>query len=303
MRKPSVAQVVYNTLFPRPTSNDPSSFAAHVAKHLVTEVRVETAIFYGPLDCIEAQYPGLDYAYGPHRMRLGRFPWHKRLFRAFDELRLTKEEIFELCCWEGTKSARARYEQEEGVTVRDTTGDSIHPASPTPLPLITIHDDFCGPEDHDQFIETGSDDTVRASNSRSSSVMSDYRAQELIEEDSSDEEMESCGVALNHRLLVAMAARDQGADVPLDEDYEQWLKEAGERGGYGDMVHAIRSSQAFNFIPEVPTSALRHEVRLDDEGLLPTTLSAETFLYSTSNLFASSPVIPQSSNHTSGTAR
>ncbi|KAJ5803487.1 uncharacterized protein N7503_005937 [Penicillium pulvis] len=303
MRKPSVAQVVYNTTFPRPGSHDPSSFAAHVAKHLVPEVRVETNTFYGPLDCIEAQYPGLDYTYGPHRMRLGRFPWHRRLFRTFDELKLTREEILELCCWEGTKFARARYELEEGVTVRDTTGHLIRPASPTQPPSITIHDEFCGPEDdQDQFIETGSDDTVRASDTRSSSVMSDYPTQELVEEDSSDEEIESCGWALNHRLLAAMAARDEGADVPLDEDWEQWLKEAGERGGYGDMVHAIRSTQPLSFIPEAPTSALRHEVHVD-EGPLPSTMSAETFLYSTANLFASSPVMPQSSSHTSGTAR
>ncbi|KAJ5746614.1 hypothetical protein N7520_011796 [Penicillium odoratum] len=303
MRKPSVAQAVYNTTFPRPSSNDPSSFAAHVAKNLVPEVRMETSIFYGPLDCIEAQYPGLDYCYAPHRMRLGRFTWHRRLFRAFDALGLTREEIMELCCWEGTKSARARYEQEEGVTVRDTTGHMIRPASPTPLPSITVHDEFCGPEeDHDQFIETGSDDTVRASDTRSSSVMSDYRAQELIDQDS-DEEMESCGFALNHRLLAAMAARDQGADVPLDEDWEQWLKEAGERGGYGDMVHAIRSTHPWSFVPEIPTSSLRHELIVDEAPPLASTLSAESFLYSTSNLFASSPVIPQSSSHTSGTAR
>ncbi|KAJ5712936.1 uncharacterized protein N7483_010117 [Penicillium malachiteum] len=302
MRKPSIAQLVYNSTFPQPRQNDPGSFAAHVTRNLVPEVRLETNRFYGPLDCIEAQYPGLDYSSAPHRMRLGRFHWHKRLFRTFDALGLTREEILDLCCWEGTKSARTRHELEEDIIVRDTTGDSIQLAAPTPLPSVTVHDDFCGPEEEqDQSMETGSDGTVRASDTRSSSVMSDYPPNQY-DEDYSDEEMESCGVALNHRLLAAMAARDQGADVPLDEDYEQWLKEAGERGGYGDMVNAIRSNAPLGFIPAVPTSALRHEQTGFDEGPLATTLSAEAFLYTTSNLFASSPVISQT-NNTSGTAR
>lgn len=301
MRKPSLAQVVYNTTFPRPTTSDPGSFAAHITRHLVPEVRVETNTFYGPLDCIEAQYPGLDYSSASHRQRLSRFPWHRRLFRVFDKLHLTDDEISDLCCWEGTKSARQRYEAEEGISVRDTTGDSIPHAAVFPMPTVDIHYDFCGPEDdHDQLHETRSDDTVRASNSRSSSAFSDYHANEYVEE-FSDEEVESCGVELNHRLLAAMAARDQGADVPLDEDWEQWMKEAGERGGYGDMVHAIRSSQPLSFLPEAPTSALRH----DNQRLATAaTLSAESYLYSTSSsLLASSPVFPPPSTHPSGTAR
>lgn len=300
MRKPSLAQLVYNATYPRPRTNDPQTFAAHSNRNLVPEVRVETNTFYGPLDCIEAQYPGLDYSYGPHRMRLSRFPWHRRLFRVFDELKLTKEEISELCRWEGTKSARQRYEAEEDITVWDTTGETIRPATPPPLPVVQVHHDFCGPEEEaDQIQDNRSDDTVRASDSRSSSVLSDYRQHEF-EEDFSDEEVESCGVALNHRLMAAMAARDQGADVPLDEDWEQWLKEAGERGGYGEMMRAIRSNQPLNFLPEAPTSSLRD----DDSRLTAVTFTAESYLLSTSSpLFNTSPVFPQTSNHTSGTAR
>ena len=294
MRKPSLAQIVYNATFPRPRSSDPGSFAAHITRHLVPEVRMETNTFYGPLDCIEAQYPGLNYAYGPHRMRLSRFPWHRRLFRVFDELQLTPEEISDLCCWEGTKSARQRYEADERTIVQDTTGSSIQRAATPPPPSIQVHDldhdDFPElDEDQDQIIETGSDDTVRASNSRSSSVICDSRTHDF-EEEYSDEEMESCGFALNNRLLAAMAARDQGADVPLDEDWEQWLKEAGERGGYGEMIHAIRTNQPLGFLPEVPTSALRHDgARLGSA----TTVPAEAYLYtSAANLLPSSPILP-----------
>ncbi|GAB7330074.1 hypothetical protein MBLNU13_g01753t2 [Cladosporium sp. NU13] len=89
------------------------------------EVRVEVGLFYGDLVTIEAKYPGLDYCYGPHRMRLGRFPHHARLFAAFDELNLTYQEIQDFCCWEGTRWARERYEKDEGCTIEDTTGDHI----------------------------------------------------------------------------------------------------------------------------------------------------------------------------------
>ncbi|KAJ5278818.1 hypothetical protein N7478_004190 [Penicillium angulare] len=305
MRKPSLPQLVHNTIFPHPSANDPDSFAAFVVKKLVPEVRLETSRFYGHLDCIEAQYPGLDYSYGPHRMRLGRFQWHRRLFKTFDELGLTNDEMMDMCCWEGTKSARARYELMEGTTVRDTIGHSTWQPTPTPLPSITVHDDFYGLEDdYDQLIETRSDDTVRASDTRSSSVFSGYRSHEH-DEDSSDEEVTSCGLPLQHQLIANVEARDQGADVPLDAAWEQWLKESRERGSYSDMLHGIRADAHLSLLPEVPISAIRYEEEHTNEAPLPlaNTLSAESFLYTTSNLYASSPILPQSSNHTPGEAR
>ncbi|KAJ5084757.1 hypothetical protein NUU61_009336 [Penicillium alfredii] len=289
MRKPALAQIVYNATFPRPRTSDPGSFAAHITRNLVPEVRVETSLFYGSLDCIEAQYPGLDYSHSPHRMRLGRFPWHRKLFRVFDELGLTDAEISDLCRWEGTKSARERYELEEGVSVLDTTAYAIRPATPPPVPSIEVHfDDFCGSEEEqDLIIETLSDDTVRASETRTPSDFPSDQEDDEDEGEYSDEEVESCGVALNHRLLAAMAARDQGADVPLDEDWEQWLKEAGERGGYGEMVHAIRASQPLSFLPP----HRRDGARRSTAAALP-----DSYLFSTSGSLVAS-------NHPSGTAR
>lgn len=302
MRKPSIAQLVYNALFPRPRSTDPGNFAAHITRHLVPEVRVEVNTFYGPLDCIEAQYPGLDYSYAPHRMRLSRFPWHRRLFRAFDELGLTEKEITELCCWEGTKSARQRYEAEEGITVQDTTGDSIPVASPGPVPRALVHNGRLWSRGIHR--DDRSDDTVRASDSRPPSELTDYLQDDFeLEDDYSDEEMESCGFALNNRLMDAMAARDQGADVPLDEDWEQWLKEAGERGGYAEVMHAIRSNQPLSLVPGLdapnPISARDFSHRAP-----ASTLSAEAYLQSTASPpFPPSPVLPQTFGHTSSTAR
>ena len=124
-RKQPIAILLYNYLYPHPRPTDPISFSAHLAKNLVPEVRIETATFYGSLDTIEARYPGLNYSHLPHRKRLGRFPHHAALFKAFDALALTEGEIAGFCRWEGTKWARERYERDEGIKVQDTTGLDI----------------------------------------------------------------------------------------------------------------------------------------------------------------------------------
>jgi hypothetical protein len=124
-RQTPIQSLVYNTLFPDPTPQDPQDFSQFLIRYLILEVRVETHRFYGNLDTIEAKYPGLNYAHAPHRRRLGRFPHHARLFRAFDALGLTAYEIAELCKWEGTLWARQRYEREENIRVEDTTGNEI----------------------------------------------------------------------------------------------------------------------------------------------------------------------------------
>lgn len=241
MHKPSIAQLVYNATFPRPKTSDPASFSAHITRNLVPEVRIETSTFYGSLDCIEAQYPGLDYSYPPHRMRLSRFPWHRKLFKVFDELGLTEAEISSLCRWEGTKSARERYEKEEGVTVLDTTAQNVRPATPAPPPSIEFHaDNSTQPYSEEEAVVEGDPSGVPIV-PRGTSLQSDDE-----DEESSDEEMESYGLELNQRLLYATAARERGADIPLDEDWEQWLKEAVERGNYSDMLQAITSGQPLN---------------------------------------------------------
>lgn len=303
MHKPSLAQLVYNASFPRPRANDPHSFSAHITRHLVPEVRIETSTFYGSLDCIEAQYPGLDYSYGPHRMRLGRFPWHRRLFRTFDELGLTATEISSLCRWEGTKSARERYEKEAGEKVIDTTADDVRPASPCPLPSVEVHfEDSPGPvrdsastiELHDDSISTSS--TASTVNDRGVDCVVSHRASD---DDSSDDEMESCGVELNHRLIAATAAREQGADVPLDEDWEQWLKEAGERGTYTNMIHAIRANQPLRFLTYIPPTPLPYPNRTTGAAPISSSFSESYILSDPSELAA----VRRPMNHSSRAAR
>lgn len=267
MHKPSLAQLVYNATFPRPKTSDPASFSAHITRNLVPEVRIETSTFYGSLDCIEAQYPGLDYSYGPHRMRLSRFPWHRKLFKVFDDLGLTEAEISSLCRWEGTKSARERYEKEEGVTVRDTTAANVRAATPPPPPSIQLHTGISAETDSEQETVEDGDALDVPMFPMGASDQSDND-----DEESSDEEMESYGLELNQRLLFATAARERGADVPLDEDWEQWLKEAVERGDYSDMLHAIRTGQPLNLWSSNPSSPLPapSNTRLVSQLRLPT---------------------------------
>jgi hypothetical protein len=232
-RKNPISVLVYNTLFPTPSPTDPPSFSAHLSKNLVGEVRIETANFYGSLDTIEARYPGLNYAFMPHRKRLGRFPHHRRLFEAFDRLGLTESEIQGFCRWEGTLWARERYERDEGVRVVDTTGVEIgswidrrqYPRSRAEINVKTdieveIEDVSSQPDTRHQQHDTEMPDSPQPSDS-----------------DSSDEEelSTSIGFSLNARLLHAASLRtplspSQALNIPMDPEWEQYLKEASERG-------------------------------------------------------------------------
>ncbi|EPE10430.1 hypothetical protein F503_05525 [Ophiostoma piceae UAMH 11346] len=125
MKRPAVDKLVYTSLFPRPKQTDPHSFLDFLERYLVLEVRQEVHSFYGHLDTQEAKYPGLNYSHPTHRVRLSRWPWHRRLFRAFDSLGLTPAEIANLTKWEGTKWAKERYEKEQSITILDTAADGM----------------------------------------------------------------------------------------------------------------------------------------------------------------------------------
>lgn len=268
MHKPAIAPLVFSRLFPISKSSDPSSFQAHITRNLVPEVRLETVCFYGPIDCLEAQYPGLDYANSAHRARLGRYTWHRKLFRALDELRLSNHEIQTLCRWEGTRWAREKYEKEEGQIIRDTTWDDIELAvhiEPTATrgELREGHDD---PQmsQHELDLEDESEDEEMG--------LSDTDAGNAAEGESEDELQQSIGVELNHRLIIATEARARGEDAVLDPAWEQWLKEAAERGvvsgilGFSGppLIHAAEDSQ----------SSGSQDVQFQPESRLPPSASA-----------------------------
>jgi len=245
-RETPIHLMIYNQLFPNPGPSDPSSFQQHLTKNLVGEVRIETATFYGSLDTIEARYPGLNYAHPAHRKRLGRFPHHKRLFEAFDRLGLTESEIQGFCRWEGTLWARERYERDEGVKVRDTTAEEIGEWVDTRKKGsraaqnkgINVKTDI---EVEIEEVSTAEAATTQASTLRPIDAEmrdeddddDDVDTDEDEDEDRDSDPMrtESIGFALNERLLQAAILRERGVeDVIMDPEWEQFLKEAQERG-------------------------------------------------------------------------
>ncbi|TVY78196.1 hypothetical protein LSUE1_G009204 [Lachnellula suecica] len=215
MKGRPIDQVVYECMFPKPKTTDPQNFQGLLQRQLVPEVRLETQAFYGHLASQEAKYPGLDYSYQPHRVRLSRYQWHRRLFRAFDNLGLTKSEIASLTKWEGTRWAKERFEKEQGIIIRDTTGDGIEdwvePESRVPT----------APHAHRADVEDMED------------VQEDEGTENDMDEDGddSDIEIQSVGIELNERLRAAAAQREAGNPATvMDEEWEQWLKEAAEAG-------------------------------------------------------------------------
>ncbi|KAG4265055.1 hypothetical protein LB506_001118 [Fusarium annulatum] len=203
-----IDELVYECMFPRPKSNDPQNFQALLQRLLIPEVRQETHSFYGHLDTQEAKYPGLDYTHHTHRIRLSRWQWHRRLFRAFDSLKLTGAEIAGLTKWEGTKWAKEKYEKEQGYVIHDTTADGFPDwADIEHLPRAN----------RDQSVEV-------------EGVAIDDLYNEMMEVESEDE-LDSVGVELNERLRDGVARRDAGdTSAVLDEEWEQWLKNAIESG-------------------------------------------------------------------------
>jgi hypothetical protein len=187
MKGKPIDHLVYECMFPKPRPGDPQNFHDFLRRQLVPEVRSETACFYGGLDSLEAQYPGLDYSYPPHRMRLGRYTWHRRLFRAFDTLRLTPSEIAGLTKWEGTRWARERYEKEHSIKIRDTTGDCIH--------------DWVDPE---QMFPTVQEEKI---------VEGDGDMEDMDDGDESDMEIDSVGVEVREAEEWLKDVADAG-DIP-----------------------------------------------------------------------------------------
>lgn len=215
MKGRSIDQLVFEHIFPKPRSSDPQNFRYFLERCLVQEVRQEVHSFYGHLDTQEAKYPGLDYTHRIHRIRLGRWPWHRKLFRAFDSLGLTPSEIHGLTKWEGTKWAKERFEREEGITIRDTAADGFP--------------DWVEPEDR---------------------VENDHGMQDEDEdmdaEEESEEELESVGISLNERLRERVAMREAGdTSQVLDEEWEQWLKNAIETGELTTLPDDMMREQDF----------------------------------------------------------
>lgn len=234
MKGRPVEQLVYETMFPKPRQQDPHNFQSLLQRHLVLEVRQEVHSFYGHLDTPEAKYPGLDYTHPVHRIRLSRWPWHRRLFRAFDALRLTHAEISGLTKWEGTKWAKERFEREQGIVIHDTTADGF---TDFVEPEDRVTPDKQDEESHDAeptveaVVRAVAEARVEASSVIRAEAMR-QTATEASPDDDSEGELESVGVALNERLLERVTLRNVSGDmsVSIDEEWETWFKQAVEQG-------------------------------------------------------------------------
>jgi hypothetical protein len=305
-----IDQLVFEQMFSHKglRQNDPQNFGTLRERHLIVEVRQEVHFFYGHLDTQEAKYPGLDYTNKTHRIRLGRWPWHRRLFRAFDALGLTAAEINSLTKWEGTKWAKERFEREQGITIRDTTADCmgtwIEPEDRKPKQ--PLHDEWCPsgarPGSSSSLVGSNRSGASSLVNSRAPSrerqptlptpsqsariaariaaraaaatrqleseqaaaaaaatpatVTSTLNLNMMAEE--SDEELESVGEALNERLRLRVALRNASGDnsMPLDEEWETWLKNAIESGRLPDVTADIVRSATANNTAASPSSAM-----------------------------------------------
>ncbi|KAI6250622.1 hypothetical protein HI914_00291 [Erysiphe necator] len=242
MKRPAIDQLVYDYMFPKPRSTDPPNFQGLLQRQLVPEVRLETQAFYGHLKSQEAKYPGLDYSYQPHRARLSRYPWHRRLFRAFDNLGLTKSEIAGLTKWEGTRWAKERFEREQGIIIRDTTADGIsdwvEPELRAPMAASVAKVSDKHESDKLDKVRVNSqiqEQTPERLGEQEEDHEVERETEARIEDDvdeESDLEIQSVGVALNERLRAVVAQREAGnPSMVIDEDWEQWYKEALESGG------------------------------------------------------------------------
>ena len=225
MHKPSVERMVYRYLYQNPKATDPVDFQDHAKMHLVPEVRNETIRYYGNVNCLESQYPGLDYSNRGHRLRLGQFRYHRKLFAAFDDLRLTRYEIDSLCRWEGTKWAKDKYEREHNAVIRDTTWDDIRAYEPRKQPTVT----------RGVYMEGSGGNLIQTRNVyRQNTAMGGLEDGQL-EEESEQESVDgfvarTVDSTINRHQLSASASHYGGQHFSLDPAWEQWMKDATERG-------------------------------------------------------------------------
>ncbi|RKF77085.1 hypothetical protein GcM1_222044 [Golovinomyces cichoracearum] len=288
MKGPAIDQLVYAYIFPKPRSTDPPNFQSLLQRQLVPEVRLETQAFYGHLSSQEAKYPGLDYSYKPHRARLSRYPWHRRLFRAFDNLGLTESEIACLTKWEGTRWAKERFEREQGIVIRDTTADGITDWVEPELRSTVITASY-DKQEHDKLEKVldeslpGRLESEGAEETEDDRIVDRDRELHLNEEvdEESDIEIQSVGLALNERLRAVVAQREAGnVATVMDEEWEQWFKEAVEAGGLPLLSTHISRNHTHSTRPESgshissTSTRLRNASRLESWNRTPDSMQS-----------------------------
>ncbi|RMZ84163.1 hypothetical protein DV738_g781, partial [Chaetothyriales sp. CBS 135597] len=231
MKKPSISELVLRKVHRPQKPNDTTTFLQLIQRCLVPEVREEVQRYFGKIDCLEAQYPGLDYTFAPHRRRLAFFPWHRRLFRAFDDLGLTNDEILSLCTWEGTRAAKERYERESQTTIEITTLHGVWQSDAGRSPRGIFHHHAPPASTTRLGRKSSTTLTPSAAAGKRREEVEDGLGEGVPDDEASDDDdiEHSVGVHLNQRLMAAADARERGENVRFDQQWEQWMKEALER--------------------------------------------------------------------------
>lgn len=238
MQKPEIWKLVIAQLISSKKDLTLSDWRSYITQYLVPEIKLESTRFFGGIDDQESRYPGLDYASPAHRLRLGSFHHHAGLFKAFDKLRLTEHEIYMLCKWHGTKRAKDEHERNCQTRVTDTTWAGFHryrlsePTVTVPHDNNSVVDNGGARPRQDGSVLQGEDEDMADSEDGESYNMDED--EDLSDEESEDELQQSIGVELNQRLVASAEAnaeaRARGEQVITDAEWEQWMKEAAERG-------------------------------------------------------------------------
>lgn len=258
-RKESVHAAVFRVLQPfnePDPKNPPTSWSNLVHTRLVPELQQEVANFYGDPNCLEARFAGLDYAYPPHQRRLSRFPYHNRLFRAFDWLALSPNEIRDLCNWERTLHAKTKYEKTHNVKIRDTTGDAVPlPPPGSPAFLAGEDDDFCDDdmeddgEEEEEYIDAQQYNLsehnhehaayAHAETQASSPYPPELHTPAQLQGNASHPP--SLNQALNASLFdAAVSFSGSRADnFSFDPEMEQWWKDSSESSQWGPLLDTM----------------------------------------------------------------
>lgn len=149
----------------------------------------------------------------------------------------------DLVRWEGTLWARQRFERDECIKVKDTTGDGISEW----VDMRRVKKGL----GHSNRIKVKTEIEVTegmdpmADGLASDPIQPEDDLSEVDDEDDDDDNMDedvdvafhaednppSVGHDLNRRLLQAIAARNQGMNIELDPEFEDYMKRLIESGG------------------------------------------------------------------------
>ena len=229
-------KLVLKCILPAKPDLTRDDWRAYIHRYLIPEIHAETLRFYGETTSAEALHPGLDYASKRHRLRLEAFPQHRRLFGVLDRLRLTKDEIRSLCKWEGTLLAREVFERQHKLQIEDTTWEGVLPYNklrPSAYVLLTRSSQRGGSSTPAAAQQLGSDQDLNVEDEESIFEKGDGNAELETEEETQRDDI----VDLD-RLFM---------DGNMHAEWEQWMKEALERGAVPSLPGSLHSQALQNF--------------------------------------------------------